>query len=371
MGEASGNPPVIGITMGDPAGIGPEVIVKALANRSRWTAPDTAEPRPATFFIFGLASSLEAAAERAGIRPVRWRIAHDSPRLDSVGAHDVVVLDYPEIADAPERAEAEGHGTRGGRAFAPGPSEWGGRASLRWVEDAIRAAQKPPGELGHIDAIVTAPISKTSWNLAGARRFPGHTDLLAARFNAPRTAMMFVGPTLRVTLATVHIPLLTLRDALTIGKVYDAIDLSHKACLDQGIAHPRLAVCGMNPHAGEDGLLGDEERRIIDPAVEVAQKQGVDVRGPFPADTLFIAAARGDFDCVVAMYHDQGLIPVKLLERDEAVNVTLGLPTVRTSPAHGTAFDIAGKNEARPESMAAAVRLAVKMARRRSEADGG
>lgn len=174
--------------------------------------------------------------------------------------------------------------------------------------------------------------------------------------------MMFVSPKLNVVLATVHIPLMDIRNKLTIGCVFDPIELGHRACLSLGIAKPRVAVCGLNPHASENGQFGDEEQRVITPAIEMARDTGIDVHGPFPGDTVFNDAAAGRYDLVVAMYHDQGLIPVKLLCFDEAVNVTLGLPIVRTSVDHGTAFDIVGQNKANAGSMKAAIQLAAKLA---------
>jgi 4-hydroxythreonine-4-phosphate dehydrogenase len=173
--------------------------------------------------------------------------------------------------------------------------------------------------------------------------------------------MMFDSPRLRVALATAHLPLMDVRNVLTIGRVYDPIDLGHEFCRQLGIAKPRIAVCGLNPHAGENGMFGDEDARIIRPAIDAARRIGIDAHGPFPADTIFIRAAAGDWDLVVAMYHDQGLIPVKLLGWDKAVNVTVGLPIVRTSPDHGTAFDIAGQGKASEGSMKAAIELAVKL----------
>ncbi len=342
--------------MGDPAGIGPEIIVKALA--------DPALRGQARFRIFGASAPMLAAATNAGIHPYWWRVSAASPLSADVERHDVVLIEDPQDEAEPFLVSP------------PGPSASGGLASFRWLELAIQAAQRPTSDPAHADAIVTAPISKTSWNLAGHKRFPGHTEVLASRFRAKRTAMMFIGPRLRVVLATVHIPLLTLRDALTIGVVLDAIIAAHEACGAIGVANPRIGVCGLNPHAGEGGILGDEDERIITPAVKHAvQEHGVDATGPHPADTLFLAAAAkpyglGRFDCVVAMYHDQGLIPVKLLDRDEAVNVTVGLPTVRTSPAHGTAFDIAGSDSASPGSMRAAIRLAISMCRHRHPSGG-
>ncbi|MEX2220155.1 MAG: 4-hydroxythreonine-4-phosphate dehydrogenase PdxA [Phycisphaerales bacterium] len=328
----------IAVTLGDPGGIGPEVIAKALSDRSlrmraRWR-------------ILGPAAALQAAAEAAGLEPYWWRVDHASPVIDTTAVHDVVVLDYAE-AEPPFPARA---------------TKAGGELSFRLVEDAIALARRPAADPLHAAAIVTGPISKHAWSLAGRGQYPGHTELLATRFGAKRSGMMFVTPRLRVILATAHIPLMDLRNILTIGRVFDAIDLGAGACRRLGITGPRIAVCGLNPHAGEHGLLGDEEQRLIEPAIRAAAEGGIDVRGPFPADTVFNAAIAGAFDLVVAMYHDQGLIPVKLLDRDRAVNVTVGLPITRTSPDHGTAFDIAGRNRADPGSMAAAMALAVEMA---------
>jgi 4-hydroxythreonine-4-phosphate dehydrogenase len=213
--------------------------------------------------------------------------------------------------------------------------------------------------------MVTGPISKHAWHLAGPLagrgRFPGHTEMLQSRYHAKRVVMMFRAPKFCVSLATAHVPLMDVRDVMTIGRVYDAIDLGAEGCRRLGIAEPRIAVCGLNPHAGEAGLMGDEESRLIEPAIQVAVEQGLRVRGPFPGDTIFGRALAGEFDLVVAMYHDQGLIPVKLLDRDASVNITMGLPTVRTSPDHGTAFDIAGKGRAEAGSMIAAIDTAVRM----------
>ena len=176
---------------------------------------------------------------------------------------------------------------------------------------------------------------------------------------------MFHAPNLRVALVTAHLPLMDLRNVLTIGRVFDTIDLAHETLAEEGTNRARIAVCGLNPHAGEAGLMGDEEQRLITPAIELARQQGIDVHGPFPADTIFNAAVAGKYDMVVAMYHDQGLIPVKLLAFESAVNMTAGLPIVRTSPDHGTAYDIAGSNKAHPGSMGAAIDLAATLATNR------
>ena len=231
---------------------------------------------------------------------------------------------------------------------------------MRFCLDAIEAARD-----GIIDAVVTAPISKASWHLAEAP-WPGHTEMLADQCKSPRKAMMFVAGPLKMALATIHEALFDIRNKFTIGCVFEPIDLLNTALQEYfGIKNPKIAVAGLNPHAGEDGQFGDEEQRIIKPAILLAQEVGINCCGPFPADTLFVHAARGAYDGVVAMYHDQGLIPVKLLAMDQAVNVTIGIPIIRTSPAHGTAFDIAGKGIARESSMKQAIRVAIDMARLR------
>ncbi len=345
--------PTLGVTMGDPLGIGPEVTAKALADREL--------RRRARFLLFGMSGALHAAAHRAGIEPFWWRAHHNSPALQATGAHDVVLLDYDDLADrtSPNSDSPVDAIPTHGR-----PTRAGGAASFQFVEDAIAAARTQPNAPHnplHLDAIVTAPISKEAWAMAGKSKYPGHTELFATRFQAPRSRMMFVAPMLRVILVTTHIPLMDIRNVLTIGRVVDTIDLGAEACRRLGIARPRIAVCGLNPHAGEQGLIGDEEQRIIEPAVRFAREQGIDAQGPFPGDTIFRAAVGGRFDLVVAMYHDQGLIPVKLLAFDRAVNTTVGLPVIRTSPDHGTAYDIAGRNLADPGSMRAAIDLAIEL----------
>ena len=344
MVREANNPhrPRLAISMGDPLGIGPEVLVKALADRALRDR--------ARFVIHGFSGAMLAAADKAGIDPFWWRVRKASGKEASASDHDVVLIDAEPESDGsfePKPARAE-------------PTRAGGLASFTFVEDAITAA-KGEGPIP-ADGIVTAPISKAAWALAGKGKYPGHTELLTTRFKAKRTRMMFDSPKLRVMLVTAHVPLMKLRDIITIGKISDTLDMAHEACAKLGVPEPRIAVCGLNPHAGEDGLLGDEESRLIGPAIAVARERGIDARGPYPADTVFNAAVAGKFDIVVAMYHDQGLIPVKLLAFDSAVNATIGLPTVRTSPDHGTAFDIAWQNKADAGSMKAAVRLATSLA---------
>ena len=348
-----GGAPTLAVTMGDPGGIGPEIVVQSLL----------ATTTNARFIVHGSGSAMHAAAEALGVEPFWWSIERGSDLLgsDLLGSalgHRVLLID----SDAEVRA-ARGIGAGDAIRFERGVHKLNGALSYRWVCDAIDAARLEAGTPGRVDGIVTAPISKSAWHAAGHARFPGHTELLASRFNTRRFAMMFEGPDLRVSLATVHVPLNEIRDVLTIGKVFDAIDLGVQGCRQLGIASPRVAVCGLNPHAGEGGLLGDEEDRLIKPAIDLARNHGMRVEGPFPGDTIFGRAVSGEFDLVVAMYHDQGLIPVKLLARDRSVNITVGLPSVRTSPDHGTAFDIAGRGVADAGSMAAAIETAARMLR--------
>jgi 4-hydroxythreonine-4-phosphate dehydrogenase len=328
--------PTIAITMGDPAGIGAEVIVKALA--------DPVLRHKARYIIYGMNELLHYAADLAEFDVFWWRDQY-AGRLRSY-PHDVVVVDYDQYSMLGSAIRS--------------PSKMGGEASMRFCLDAIDAANRKL-----VDAVVTAPIAKESWRLAGFH-YPGHTELFAHQTGSRRFAMMFTGGPLKVVLATVHVPLNGLWGRLNIGAVFQPIELVQQALVDWfDIPKPRIAVAGVNPHASENGQFGDEEERIIEPAILMAKDQGIDVTGPYPPDTVFIKARDGHFDAVVAMYHDQGLIPVKLLSFDQAVNVTLGLPIVRTSPDHGTAFDIVGRNRANPGSMRAAIELAIDLAVRR------
>ena len=245
----------------------------------------------------------------------------------------------------------------GGWTFSPGVlSADAGRAAYESIVRAVEDVQR-----GAVTAIATAPINKEAFRLAGLP-WNGHTDLLAHLAGVHTVAMMFHSDALRVVLATIHMALADVPKALTAELMEATIRLTARELPRFGYQHPRIAVAGLNPHAGEHGLFGREEETAIRPAVELCRAGGIDVSGPFPADTLFVRACRGEFDVVVACYHDQGLIPVKLLALGHAVNVTLGLPFVRTSVDHGTAFDIAGKGVADPESMIAATRLAARLA---------
>jgi 4-hydroxythreonine-4-phosphate dehydrogenase len=330
--------PTIAITMGDPAGIGAEVIVKALA--------DPVLRQRARYIIYGMNELLHYAADIAEYDVFWWRDQFNGRRR--AYPHDVVVVDYDTYSMLGSAIRS--------------PSKMGGEASMRFCLDAIDAAKQKL-----VDAVVTAPIAKESWKLAGYH-FPGHTELFAMRTGARRYAMMFAGGPLKVVLATVHVPLNSLWGRLNIGAVFQPIELIHEALINWfDIPQPRIAVAGVNPHASENGQFGDEEERIISPAILMARDQGIDCSGPYPPDTIFLAAANGKYDAVVAMYHDQGLIPVKLLAFDKAVNVTIGLPIIRTSVDHGTAFDIAGRGIADPGSMRAAIELAIDMAIKRHQ----
>jgi len=274
----------------------------------------------------------------AGIGPEIARKAADDPRVRKV-------------------CEPIVYGPPAGSTFKPGElSADAGRAAYETLCSAVGDARA-----GVVAAIATAPVNKLAFARAGLP-WKGHTDLLAHLTGSTRVAMMFWSEPLKVVLATIHIPLASVTNALTRELMDDIIELSARELPRFGLEKPRLAVAGLNPHAGEEGLLGHEERKVLRPAIETAQKRGIRIDGPFPGDTVFGRAVRGEFDAVIACYHDQGLIPVKLLAFGRAVNVTLGLPIIRTSVDHGTAFDIAGKNIADPSSMIEATLLAAKLA---------
>jgi 4-hydroxythreonine-4-phosphate dehydrogenase len=328
----SNEKPLLGITMGEPSGIGAEVAVRALA--------DPEVRGLARFIVYGMFEQICYAADLAEINPFWFRRPHDDIGPIESG---VVIADFDEYAmfgPAIRQATAEG-----------------GHASLRFIDEAIGDLKRE-----RLDGVVTGPIDKTSWRMAGSS-FPGHTEKFAKAFRVRRYAMMFDGGGMRVALASTHVPLFELRHSFTIGRVFTPIDLLDRALREwYEVEEPKIAVCGLNPHAGEHGMFGDEETRIIEPAMTMAREAGMNVEGPFPADTVFQQARKGDFDGIVAMYHDQGLIPLKLLAFGSAVNVTLGLPIIRTSVDHGVAYDIVGRNKADPGSMKSAIRLAVRLA---------
>ena len=305
--------PRLGLTAGDPAGIGPEIVLKALA----------ADALPAAeYVVYGTRAALVDRMERFGLRP-----------LEASGAYLEDVGDFGEAPLGRVSAAA-------GRAAAA--------AVLRAARDACA---------GRVDGLVTAPLNKASLNAAG-HPWPGHTELLAETAGTPDVAMMFVGGGLRVVLLTIHQALRTVPDSVSAPEVRRVVSLVHRELPRYGASSRRIALCGLNPHAGEGCLFGREERDVLDPAVAALREEGIDVSGPYPADTLFVRAQRGEFDAVVAAYHDQGLIPVKLAAFGHAVNVTLGLPFVRTSVDHGTGFDIVEKGMADPTSLIEAIRVA-------------
>jgi 4-hydroxythreonine-4-phosphate dehydrogenase len=270
------------------------------------------------------------------------------PEIAEKAARDQRVRDVCEPVVYPSQSDE--------RIVAGRVSAAGGRAAYNAIVRAVTDARA-----GHVDAIATAPISKHAFALAG---FPwkGHTDLLAHLCGVKRYAMLFHSPKLVVVLATVHVPLADVPRLLTVDMFADVIALTAESMPQFGVARPRIAVAGLNPHAGEEGVLGSEDRAVIKPAVERSRTAGLDVSGPWPGDSVFLRASRGEFDVVVACYHDQGLIPVKLLGFGQAVNVTIGLPIIRTSVDHGTAFDIAGRNVADAASLVEAVLLAAQLA---------
>lgn len=288
--------PRVAVTVGDPAGIGPEIAARAAADPSVLSVCDP--------ILYGPSTREELASFTIG------QVSAEAGRA----AYNAV---------------------------------------LRAVDDAVSGA---------VDAIATAPVNKEAFAAAGLP-WKGHTDLLAHLTGAPRGVMMFHSDTLRVVLATVHIPLASVPAAITQPLIEELVTLTAGELPRFGIPHPRVAVAGLNPHAGEHGLLGEEDERVLRPAVAACAARGMNVEGPLPGDTVFVRAIRGDFDVVIACYHDQGLIPIKMAAFGKAVNVTLGLPIVRTSVDHGTAFDIAGRGVADPSSMIEAMKLAARLAR--------
>jgi 4-phospho-D-threonate 3-dehydrogenase / 4-phospho-D-erythronate 3-dehydrogenase len=328
----------LAITMGDPAGIGPEVALKAL------TARDVAAR--VTPILVGDPAVWRDTATRLGLSLHFSALGTSAPRGHVAVAATSKLAARRRMAGAPDSAKAQAVC---------------GDAAYRAIVEAVRLTH-----VGQAAGVVTAPISKAHLNAAG-HDFPGHTELLASLCGGVSVRMMMVGARLRVVLATTHIAIADVPRRLSRDGILESIGVTADGLRRHfGIAAPRVAVAGLNPHAGEDGLFGDEEGRIIRPAVEAARARGIDARGPLAADGLFALAARGDYDAIVCMYHDQGLAPFKLLHFADGVNLTLGLPFVRTSPDHGTAFDIAGTGQADARSMVAAIRLAVELIGRSS-----
>lgn len=320
--KTSADKPRIGITMGDPNGIGPEVIAKSLSCSE---IQEICLP-----IVFGDNEIMNEARRLVGL-------------TNEVVTEGISNLRFQELTIGK-------------------PDRRAGGVSISYIKEAVKNTLE-----GELDAIATAPISKESIHLAGFR-YPGHTELLKELTDAGEVAMMFDGREFRVVLVTIHCALSQVPKLITEERVFNTIGLTNRSLIDLfRISEPRIVVCGLNPHAGEAGAFGNEESLHIAPAVEKARGMGINVTGPMPSDTLFYIARQGKWDAVIAMYHDQGLIPFKMISFNEGVNVTLGLPIIRTSPDHGTAFDIAWKGKADPSSMISAIKLAVRLVKNKKK----
>ncbi len=303
----------LGITMGCPAGVGPEIIIKALTH---------AFPEDLELVVLGDRRLLKEASQRLKLK---------------------VPEEIISLSDLPYRP---GH-----------PTEETAQAMVRYIKEGVRLCLA-----GELAGLVTCPISKAALRLAG-EPYPGHTEMLAALTGAKEVAMAFYGDKLSIVLATIHVALKEVPRLLKATQIIKVSRLAYQFLKKLGLKSPRLALAALNPHASEGGLFGDEEERILIPAVKEAQSEGIPLKGPYPADSLFFRVVKGEFDLVVALYHDQGLIPFKLLHFEDGVNVTLGLPIIRTSVDHGTAYDLAGKGIASEKSLLAAIKLAYRLAK--------
>ncbi|UOF94146.1 MAG: 4-hydroxythreonine-4-phosphate dehydrogenase PdxA [Bordetella sp.] len=319
----------IGITMGDAAGIGPEILIQTYTQGliNKYSV------------VYGNVEILRYAANllKSKIRIVSFNnIDEVEFQEDTIG-----VIECESVMP---------------KKFLPGKvNPLIGKASFNYVKEAIMDALKC-----RIRAIVTAPLNKESMHKAGVQ-YPGHTEIFAKYTNTKKYAMLLSNRMIRVLLVTIHIPLSKVAETITLNKELSAIEMANNACIQLGIKHPKVAIAALNPHASEGGKFGIEESKFILPAIRLAQKKGINATGPWPSDTVFMKAHQGDFDIVVAQYHDQGLIPIKYLGLNHGVNITIGLPFVRTSVDHGTAFDIAWQGKANPESFIEAYNLALLM----------
>ncbi|MCB4757453.1 MAG: 4-hydroxythreonine-4-phosphate dehydrogenase PdxA [Elusimicrobia bacterium] len=341
--------PIIGFTMGDPSGIGPEIILRAVSS------PIFKDINPVLIGDFDYFQKIKAFLIRkfhTRIRSLKRCPANTPISPDEIGWGGVAVLDMNNI---------QGNIPLFGKV-----TKQGGKASGEYIIKAVELALK-----GEIDGIVTAPINKEAFFLGGwGKKYPGHTEMVADLTHTKTFALMMIVNNLRAIHVTSHIPLKSVSKHITKIKILETIRLADIGLKQMGLSHPKIAVCGLNPHAGENGLMGKEEKEEIRPAVLAAQKEGITVEGPFPSDTVWPKVSHKNFDVGVAMYHDQGQIPVKMLGMEffqnqlktfRGINVTLGCPIIRTSVAHGTAFDIAGKRPASPASLIEATQLAAKM----------
>jgi len=330
--------PLLALTMGDPAGIGPEVVVRALRHAA----------------VYERCRPLIVGDQRILARAQQWI---GPPELPITVVADPTAGDYhPGTLTVLDLANALPSACPIGEVSAAA-----GRAAVEYVIRACDLALS-----GNVDAVVTAPLNKEAMNRAGFA-YAGHTELLAERTGAAQVSMLLTSPQLRIVHVSTHVALSEAIRRVTAARVETTITLAYEACRALGIDAPRIAVAGLNPHASEGGLFGDEEEHEIRPAVQAARARGYNVSDPQPPDTIFARAVQGQFDIVVAMYHDQGHIPMKLLSFDSGVNVSVGLPIIRTSVDHGTAFDIAGTGTARDDSMRAAIDVAVQMVQARAE----
>ena len=330
--------PTIGITMGDPTGIGPEIIVKALSVEEPFQAC-----RP---IVFGDEQVLLEAIRKEAL-PVQIKVIDEIPEK---GYQSGKIFLFPS-------SQLEANSLSFGK-----PDRKCGEAMVRYVEEAVRWLKRTK-----IDAITTCPINKKAMNKAG-HPFSGHTELLAHLTQASSVAMMFLGSKWKVVLVTTHLPLKEVSKCITRDRILTTIRLTEGGLRRYfGVSQPRLAILGLNPHCGEEGLLGEEEKDAIIPAIEEAKTLGMKVQGPFPADSFFDISGIHPYDAVIAMYHDQGLIPIKIFDFKESVNFTLGLPFIRTSVAHGTAYDIAGKGLADPANLIKAITTAAKLSKFKRE----
>jgi 4-phospho-D-threonate 3-dehydrogenase / 4-phospho-D-erythronate 3-dehydrogenase len=330
--------PLLAVTLGDPAGVGPEIILKTL-----WKKEVFERCRP---LVIGDSRILERASFWLGCDPLNIeQILSPADGVYREGTVPLLDLKNSPVQDCPVGLM----------------SAYAGKAAVEYVFKACDLAMADI-----VDAVVTAPLNKAAMNLAGFH-FAGHTELLTERTGAKKVSMLLVGPNLRVVHVSTHVSLQEAIQRVTRSRVEEVIELAGHSARALGVGNPRIAVAGLNPHAGEGGLFGDQETREILPAIQAARQKGWNVTDPQPPDTVFLRAVRGEYDIVVAMYHDQGHIPMKLLAFDEGVNVSIGLPIIRTSVDHGTAFDIAGTGKARESSMLAAIDVAIKMVEARRQ----
>jgi len=324
--------PVIGITMGDPAGIGPEIIIKALSSKGIF---DICGP-----VVFGDQAILERELKNDR---TSFEVLSSGSIKNAVFSSGTIPIIPVSLLNPDQTIFGK-------------PDKKTGTAMAEYIKKAVQCTMA-----GEIDAIVTAPISKKLLQDSG-NNFPGHTEMLAHLTNTKEVVMMLAGSTLRVVLVTIHCALNEVASSLNPDRILRTITITNQNLKNYfRIKKPRIAVASLNPHAGEYGLFGSEEKEIIIPAINRAKDMDIDASGPYPSDTLFHSASKGKFDAVVCMYHDQGLIPLKLLHFEDGVNITLGLPIIRTSVDHGTAYDIAGKGIADPSSLISAVKTAVEM----------